>query len=332
MKYVNIDIESIDFGVPADVVAAVLALGAFDLLLIGPSGGQPLLRALLGIVVVLFVPGYLLVAILFPVREAAGTETGLSFGDRTITWTERLGLAVATSLALLPLLGLAVVPLTGSLSEQSVLAGLHAVVLLGAVGAIHRRHRLPESKRFRVPFRAWARSLTRGLGGESRRGRVLSALLVVGLVGAVLTMGIALLSPAQAEQYTGVTLLTETDSGELVASEYPATLTDGEGHPMVLRVENNEGAATTYSVVVELQRMDTVGDATTITEERRLLDASETVPAGETWRFDHTVAPTMTGEDLRVTYHVYRGDPPAEPSVENDYRTVYFWTTVEAPA
>jgi len=36
----------------------------------------------------------------------------------------------------------------------------------------------------------------------------------------------------------------------------------------------------------------------------------------------------MTGENLRVQYLLYRGDPPAEPTQENAYRSLHLWVDV----
>jgi len=43
---------------------------------------------------------------------------------------------------------------------------------------------------------------------------------------------------------------------------------------------------------------------------------------------NHTVAPTLPGERLRLVYLLYKGDPPAEPTVENAYREVHLWVNV----
>ena len=53
--------------------------------------------------------------------------------------------------------------------------------------------------------------------------------------------------------------------------------------------------------------------------------AEACIPAEETLA---RVAPTATGEDLRLTYYLYRGDAPSDPSEGSAYRTLSLWVDV----
>ena len=44
---------------------------------------------------------------------------------------------------------------------------------------------------------------------------------------------------------------------------------------------------------------------------------SNRVDSGETWQTEHDLVSTMTGQELRVSYLLYVGEPPAEPTTEN---------------
>ena len=39
----------------------------------------------------------------------------------------------------------------------------------------------------------------------------------------------------------------------------------------------------------------------------------------------------MTGDDLRLTYALYRGDPPADLAEADPYRRAYVWVDVPTP-
>lgn len=55
-----------------------------------------------------------------------------------------------------------------------------------------------------------------------------------------------------------------------------------------------------------------------------------TLADNETWTQQHSVAPTMTGERLRLTYLLYKGEAPPEPTVGGAYREVHLWVNVMA--
>lgn len=339
------DIGRFEPALPSDIAAVTLLLLAADVVLLLGVPGSAALAPLVGIPLVLVVPGYLLVALLFPRRSPYGSHDhdplstgwgsysgGLAFGDASISWTERLALSVGTSIAVVPLLGLLAAPLAGSLSQQSVLLALNAYVLVGVVVGTVQRNLIPKEERLRVPYRPWLREAKSFLTQGGTVDTVLSVLLVVSVVAAAGTMWFALLYPADGESYTSATLLSESEGGELVASGYPTELTRGEGEPLTLRVANNEGAETTYSVLVKVQRLDTAAGSTAVAEEETVLRRQRTVSAGGAWQFQHEVTPTMVGEDIRLSYLIYRGDLPADPTRENAYRSLHLWVSVSEPA
>lgn len=128
------------------------------------------------------------------------------------------------------------------------------------------------------------------------------------------------------EGFTELYVLPGGTNGTAVAGEYPTRLAVDEGGSLVTVVSNRERRPTDYTVVVELQRVraGAAGDGSPDVVETVELDRfSVETAAGETRRTERTVTPTMTGEDLRLTVLLYRGDPPSDPTVENAYREVH---------
>lgn len=333
--------------VPADVIVAVAVVSVSDALVLGIAADAHSVRALFAVPSLLFIPGYVLLATLFPRRYLAPLDADpvTVFGNNTdsagrhrvessrrITWGERVALSFGASVAILPLLALAIVPFSGSISREPALLGLTAFVLVGAIAATVRRNRLSKRDRFRVPYRRWTRTLHRtAFGDHSLPDRAISVVLLCSLLAATSAFGFAILAPQQGEAYTSASLLTRTESGDLTASGYPDNFTQGDSEQLLLRVANNENVEMTYSAVVQLQRVDTAGETVTITDREPLVQKRKTVAAGDTWLASHTVEPTMIGEDLRMTYYLYRGDPPASPSEETAYRTLHLWINVSEP-
>jgi uncharacterized membrane protein len=321
-----------------DLVGVAGALPLFSLAFLWLPEGS-VLRAFLALPFLFFLPGYAVVAALFP-RRSGGDERaeaqnrGLGgrsrAAGRSIRWTERAALSLGVSLALVPVLGVVLAFANVELATLSMVIGVDLIVAAGAAVALSRRLRLPEPERFRVPYRSLGDDLLAPFAGtRSLRHRLLSALLIVLVVSSLAGFGYGLAAKPSAERYTGLSLVTQTDSGEFVAGGYPTNLTRGENASVVVGIENHEGSTVSYTVVPVLQRIDGSGGSFTVREQTRLGSIRVTLEPNETAYRRHTFSPTMVGEDLRLAYILYKGDPPRNPTVDSGYRFVHVWVTVE---
>jgi uncharacterized membrane protein len=306
--------------VPSLPLDLQFVVGFVTVAIVVQSLGPPLLRSMLGIPFVLFVPGYVVVALLFPGGSDAEDPPG-SEGQRfdRIDWPERLALSLGASVALLPIVGILA---PAGYDGITVIGSLVALVLLGVVGATIRRARLPPAERLRVPAPRPAL-----VGLRSATG-VTNLVLVLGIVFATSSLAYAVAAPNQGEAYTTLYVGTENESGELVASNYPSELAVGEPQSLVVGVENAEKRYVEYTVVAELQRVREAGDTLTVVEEAELERFRFALESNETWRRQHTLEPELVGTDLRVQYLLYRGEAPTDTSDESAYRTVSLWIDV----
>jgi uncharacterized membrane protein len=325
----------------ADLVAAVaLALAAVAATLLPPLADTPL-RAALGFGFVLLAPGYALVAALFPGRAAAGRrEDSAAAGrekDSAATGRDapgdaaRAALGILSSVVLAALVGVAL-SLTVGLTPASAVVALAAVTVGGAAVAARRRRTLAPEERFAVPLGAWAAATRSALTDPETRGDaalnvVLAVVVVVSLGGVAYATAV----PGDGERFTEFYLLAEDADGDLVAAGYPTEFTAGEPRSQYVGLRNREGETVSYTVVVQLQRVTVTNDSVRVREREPLRRFTPEVAAGESWRRNHTVVPTLTGERLRLTYLLYRGAPPAEPTVGNADQHAYTWIDVSAP-
>jgi uncharacterized membrane protein len=344
---------------PADLAAVVLWVVATNLAVFLPVVSETPLRIVLGLPFVLFVPGYALIAALFPEEgegmlhddvveseEADGEdgedEDSVGIGNRVagdrqgIDGIERVALSFGLSIAVVPLTGLVLNFTPWGIRLAPIMVSLSALTLgLTWIGAV-RRWDLPPDERFAVPYRAWlAAGRSELFEPDSRADAALNVLLAASVVLAAASVGYAVAVPKQGESFSEFYLLTETDEGDLVADGYPTNMTAGESSELVVGIGNQEHATETYTVVVQLQRVRTVNASNGTVEviERERLDRMEaTLGHNETWLQPHTVTPTMTGDNLRVKYFLYRGDPPAEVSADTAYRDLHLWVNVSEPA
>ncbi|WP_075935854.1 DUF1616 domain-containing protein [Halosegnis longus] len=322
-------------GVPADLAAVilfvVLTLGAVFI----PGLRETPLRVLVGLPFVLFIPGYAFVAALFPEagNESLDSETD---GDTTpndtgIDGIERVALAFGVSIAIVPLIGLVLNFTPWGIRLVPIMIAVSGFTLGATAVATTRRRRLPVEEQFSVPYQEWVRSArTELFEPASRADAALNVLLVVSLLLAAGSVGFAVAVPNQGERFTELSLLTENEDGELVADNYPQEFTAGEPQSLYVGVGNQERQPVNYTVIVAVQNVTFVDNETQVREQQRLRTFRPQVAHNETWRQQHTVAPTLTGERLRLTYFLYKDQPPATPTTENAYREVHLWVNVTA--
>ena len=362
---------------PSNVdLIAVTALTLLAVVVIRlPLFSETIVQFGVGLLFLLFAPGYALVSALFPndMRPAAvadDTTAGSAGSDSTadsttadaemttadaettnadggstgmlpgrlytgtgIDGVDRAALGFGSSVAVVPLIGIAVSLTPWGLGVDSTVAAVAGFTLCAVGVAGYRRRQLPAARRFGVPYRAWiAGGRRRVFSPDSRVDALLTVVLAISVLVAFGSVAVAVAEPPDGEQYSEFYLLTEDTSGELVADGYPTTLVADEPEPVVVGVENYEGATTEYTVVVELQAVEIRDDNTVDVVDRERIETFEpTLDDGEQWQTEHDLVATMTGEELRLSYLLYTDEPPATASTETADQSLHLWVDVEEP-
>lgn len=290
------------------VVAAASALAL-------PTGS--ILRAILAVPLVVFLPGYAVVSMLFP--EAPSSD-GKGLG--TIA---RIGLAFAVSLAVVPLV-IVILGAVASLTMAHILEAILLVTIATAMLAAVRRVRLPASRQYQLNIRGqFARLSDRYSDRHSYMSKIGVSILAVGILAATGTAAVAVADPPAANEFTNFQLSTEDDD-DLRNAGYERNFTQGETSTLVTVVDNNEGIEQQYTVVAQLHRVE---DGSVV-ERTELTRFTNTTASGERWRHTHEITPTTTGSDLRLTYLLYEDEPPVQPTRDNAYRNLHVWIDVES--
>lgn len=284
--------------------------------------GNPL-RIVVGLALILLLPGYALVSALLPRGDPDG-----------IGGTERVVLAFALSLAVTLLGGIALSASGIGFFQTPLLGLLAGVTLVGTAVAGWRRSRLSRAERFEPDFdgvRAAVRGQTveaepldaalTGLAVVSVLVLVVSVLFTGPLTGALAaaTGGDAPSDPTFTEMF----LLTGP-GGDAVSDRYPTALAPGESATLTVGLDNREGEQTRYTVLVLAQRVENGS----VVAERQQHRFGQTLAPGSRWFRPHTVQPGFPDGEVRLQYLVYRGDPPESPTVENAYRELHVWLDV----
>jgi uncharacterized membrane protein len=335
------------------------------------------IRVLFGLVFVLFLPGYAFIAALFPeagmgppaADPSDNESTAVDHNDtdakpneqvsvlsapidRGIDSIERVALSFGLSIAIVPLVGLVLNFTPFGIRLVPIVISITGLTVLLTVIAAVRRWELPPEDRFNVPYRRWIDAGRAELFEPgSNTDAVLNILLALSVLLAVSSVAYAVTVPPQGEQFTEFYILTEDDGGDLIADDYPETLVVGDPHPLHVGIGNNEHEPTTYTVIVQLQRvkieMTTPTDesAETLEENNENATTEQSVQVLERAELDRytnvlqhnttsveprELTPTgeLTGEELRLTFLLYKGDPPTDPTHDTAYRELHLWVDV----
>ena len=308
-----------------DLLAIGVAVVATTGLLLAGVSGPP--AWLVGIPLLLVWPGYAVVAALFPEAPTDDHPIAATSGDERHSspgWLVRLGLSLLLSAVVVAVTGI-VVDRLASLRLLPVGVALTAVTLAGLTVAAHRRRQLPPGARAQPlsgrlqgdDDAALRSSLTASLWSTRQaRTLVVAVLLLVG------TIAFVAAAPPQEDAYTESYLLTESDSGELVATGYPTTFVAGEGRPLAIGLENHEHRRVSYTVVAVAER---VGPNGTVDGQQQVDSFSIELAHNESTVVERQIAPTQPGENVRLQFRVYTGEP--SEATEPD-QTTQLWIEV----
>jgi len=299
------------------LVVVVLAATTFSVLLNGPA----VIRTPLALLLVFFVPGYVLSVGLFPAGEdTLVARMGGSGRARGITLLDRGVISVGLSISTVVLGGLTVDALPPTLSREAILGTLVAVTALAMPIAVYRRRSVPVHDRY-APLDAsnWESGTTRGLPALT--------IARLALVSCILFAGVALVhSGGATEGERGVTeLYFQNEPTE--SAEYPTNLTTDERQSVGVVVGNMEGRPVNYTVIGELQRVERA-DGLTVQSRQEIVRERLPLPDGETGRVNATVSASETG-NYRLVYLLYDGDPPDQPRASTADEEIHLWIDVD---
>ena len=319
---------------PGDLaVAAVFAVVTLVIVLVPATSSTPL-AVLLALPFSLFLPGYVLIAALFPERRrSAGTDERASRAGPDgpgLSGIARVTLSVALSAVVVPLVGMALILAGVGLRLVPVAVAVAAVVVGGAGVAVLRRAALAPERRFHASL-ASLPVVAHDDGEPSGAADVaLTVVLVLSVLLAAGSGAYALTSGDGGESYTEFYLLAENETGDAVAGSYPTSFTRGESRPVTVAIANHESEPVNYTVVTLLQRAEVRSDSVAVSEGTRLDAFGVTVGADQRRTIRRQVTPTMEGDGLRLLFLLYRGDSPRDPGVDDAYRTTRLWINVTA--
>ncbi|ELZ10991.1 hypothetical protein C479_09278 [Halovivax asiaticus JCM 14624] len=299
-----------------------------------------IVRLVLLVPIVVFLPGYAVVSLSYPTAGSPTTESangGSNAGLRArfardnhaIGGVERIPLAIVWSLVVVPGIALGVHFSPSPIAAEPLQAGVFGVTAALLVAATVARARHPANERFvaslpRLPDRSsgfGSASSPLGTQASSTSHPGARLLLVVSLLVLASSVGYAFAASPHDERFTELSIQSGEVTNETTAL-YPSTLVDGQAADFEFAVGNHEGSSVEYEYVVALQHLDGSDAEPVVVDERAAERGEFELADGETRTVTADVTPETTGDDVRIVVLLYRDGAPADPSLENAYRSL----------
>ncbi|HMK45447.1 MAG TPA: DUF1616 domain-containing protein [Methanocella sp.] len=268
-----------------------------------PFLSHSILRFAIGVILVLFLPGYTFVSVIYPGKKDLGA-------------LERAMLSVGLSIILVPFMGFFLNYTTVGVTGDSMTFATLLLVLLCLIIGFARRMALPVEKRFKVDF-YWPvpRIKKLILPASRKRGDVIvSFLLIYSILLLASVIIYIIFMPYQADKYTEFYIL--GPGGKM--SNYPSSFTLGEHKPVTIGIVNQEGATKDYDLIV------TLNDGNL---SHRIFTDHMTLANNQTLEKTINLAPDWAGNNLDVKFLLYMNGSRVKP-----YRECNLWINVTKPS
>lgn len=299
--------------IPSDLLASTIIALATLVFVLTPLNYLPV-RIPLGLFMVLFVPGYTLIAALFPKKtDLDGIErTALSFG---------------LSIAVVPLIGLGLNYTPWGIRLTPVAISLAIFTIAMSCAAYWRRMSLPTEEQFSIPLREKIGELKKDVlaDSKSRLDKALTVILIITILMSIAVLVYVIVTPKQGEKFTEFYIL--GPGGK--AYDYPTNVIAGNNSTVIVGVVNHEYQTVNYTMKIVLN--NTPWDNATaerIPEFDRgaiipVMSRNLTIENNETREMPVVYALNHTGDLQKLEFLLYR-----EGNFTSSYRDLHLWVNV----
>jgi uncharacterized membrane protein len=304
---------------PFDLILVEIWLSASLITIYLPILNTTWVRYLFTIPLVLFIPGYCLIAALFPKKD-------------DIDIMERVALSFGLSFAIIPFIGLGLnfTPWGIQLHSLVLVVSLFTLVLI--LVTFYRRAILPSDEQFKITFSVIVDTIREGLlpTKSSRTLWFLNIVLILVILIAFVTAVFVIAFPKEGEHFTEFYILGENQT----AADYPSLIKTGQNYQVYLGVVNHEYRNTTYTV--ETWIMSTEFNTMTNTSSIIVMDPNDHISFplsyNETIIIPYNLSIKKQGYN-RMDFLLFNETVPGTEIIGNDrinasYRNLHLWITV----
>jgi uncharacterized membrane protein len=225
------------FGLPLDMKIILLWTALCIVSIYTPVINQSFLRIILALPLILFIPGYVLLAALFP-------------DSKDIDAIERIVLSIGTSIVVTPLIGLCLNFTSWGIRLNPLILSLTALIVVLVIFAEIRRTRTSPESRYTIPVPEIRQTVQDewAMRKGSKRDRILffASIFAIGLV--ILSAVLVITLPKPGEKFSEFFILGENRT----ADSYPRVILPDISYPMYVGIGNHEFRTINYSVELYL--------------------------------------------------------------------------------
>lgn len=282
---------------PGDLLAAALLSILTLFFTLVPQLASLPVRIPLGLVMVLFPPGYTLIATLFPRKE-------------DLDGIERVALSFGLSIAVVPLIGLGLNFTPWGIRLVPVVITLCLFTVLMSVAAHVRRSAIVQEDRFSVEFRQGLRAIRGELINDraSRIDKALALILVVTIIISVSALVYVVVTPKHGEKFTEFYILGPKGK----AYDYPTSVVSGQNSTVIVGIVNHEYVTVNYTMRMAIQNL-------TLSSRDVRLDNNQT------WESPVIYALQRVGNNQKLEFLLYKENNFTAP-----YRDLRLWVNVSS--
>ncbi|HII93394.1 MAG TPA: DUF1616 domain-containing protein [Methanosarcina sp.] len=284
---------------PSDLLLVAGLVILMDIFVLIPVLSGSIIRTALGLPLILFLPGYALIAMLFP--EKSGLE-GM----------ERIALSVAMSVSVVPLIGFALNYTPWGIKEMPLITSVSIFTLIVLAIAYVRRNYLPADRKFEVPFKTLTLNLLLGITGktESKTEKNLRIILILSFLILIGTGIYVVLVPQDKETYTEFYILGTNGT----ANNYKTDYIQGESGTYFIGITNNEYRTMDYTMEVRLENQSLPLPENL--QHIRLANNKTLVEPLE-------ITPSVEGENMKLEFLLFN-----ETEKNIPYKDLHLWINV----
>ena len=154
-----------------------------------PILNETIVKSILGLLLIVFIPGYVVIAFLFPRKSDLST-------------IERLALTVILSMTITVLTGMVLNYTPWGIHVITILTPLVVITLVLCVATFWRRSRIPYEEHLRLDLGNFFRRMKLSFFQESKTGKILSVIVAISIVLALSSTAYVIVMPKQNESYS----------------------------------------------------------------------------------------------------------------------------------
>ncbi|MEF8825359.1 MAG: DUF1616 domain-containing protein [Halapricum sp.] len=331
---------------PIDLLAVVSLVSITALLAYPPFEPPALfapLRTMLGLLSVLFAPGYATLAALLPhsgeVSESDPSEWVTLPGSRGVSssrWTaaglsrlEWVGLSVLVSAVVVSILGILLSLASIRIGPSTIVLTVTGYTLLLVLVAALRRW-VSDEGTFDPPIKGFGSSFIRVKAPRTRVDALLNLLLLF----LVLVGGAVVVAPSVGQdtaEFTEFYVLSGNEADDPTMGEYLSTAGPNDTTRIQAVVANREHRRLNYTIVVQVQRADLADRSVRVLDRRQASRFSVELAHNESVRVPYRFTVSEAETSCRVAFLLYVDDVPTSPTIGNAYRELHLWHTADPP-